>query len=64
MSMPPADDCAYSSRVCTSGCPYAAATLATAALPSAVLTPSLKVTAIRVSESWARCGAQAWRVMT
>ena len=64
MSMPPAEDCAYSSRVCTSGLPYAAAIFSTAALPVAVHTPSLKETATSVSESWARCGAQASRVMT
>lgn len=62
--MAPAAVCAYSSRVCTSGLPYAAAVFSTAAVPSAVNTPSLKLTAIRVSESCPRCGAQASRVMT
>jgi len=61
---PLAEDCAYSSRVCTSGSPYWAATRSTAALPSAVPTPSLRETAMTLSESWVRCGAQAARVMT
>ncbi len=64
MSMPPAEDRAYSSRVCTRGSPYRAATAATAARPAAVPTPGLRATATRVSESWIACGAQAARVMT
>ncbi len=65
MSMPPAEDRAYSSRVCTSGLPYRSATFSTAAVPASVLTPRpRRATATRVSASWVRCGDQAARVMT